>query len=146
VAQLKAEIDAYSGRAGRGGRPPLDCFLDIHNWDTAKLNTAVMRQKLLESTHIVFWVTRGFLQNVRGWVWIEFAYAELIELSANLGTLNHRPYIVPIFRNVSVQDLERNPLLSYWQRRLSKPDVNIKEIAQKLVDFYDQEAPKRDTK
>jgi hypothetical protein len=143
VALLKSEINVYSGRAGRGGKRALDCFLDIHNWPTAKLSSAAIREKLLESAHFVFWVTPAYLKNQRGWVWMELAYAELIELSANLGTMDHRPYIVPIFRKVSVQDIEGTPLLGYWQGDLGRLDLEIKEIAKRLVDFYDQEAPKR---
>jgi hypothetical protein len=143
---LKAEINAYSGRAGRGSRPALDCFLDIHNWPTAKRGAAVICEKLLESSYFVFWVTPEYLKNERGWVWMELAYAELIEESANLRTMDHKPYIVPIFRKVAIQDIERTPLLAHWQENLGRSDVAMKEIAQRLVDFYDQETPNQESK
>jgi hypothetical protein len=53
--------------------------------------------------------------------------------------MDHRPYIVPIFRNLGIQDIERTPLLAHWQENIARTDVGIKEIAQRLVDFYDQE-------
>lgn len=143
IRQLKAEINAYSGR---GGRPSLDCFFDVHNWPTANLNTAVIREYLLKSDHMLCWVTPAYLANSRGWVWMEMAYAELIDLSANLGQLEVRaPYIVPVFRGVDLQELSRTPLLRYWERRLIATDqsTSLKEIASRLVDFHEQEMLKR---
>ena len=142
VASLKAEIEAYSGR---GGRRPLVCFLDVHNWPIGNVNSGVIREHLLRSSHMVAWVSPAYLATNRGWVWMELAYAELIELSMNLGSFDLRhPYVVPIFREMTVERLERTPWLAYWQRQLLAPNQehSVTEIARKLVDFYDQEARK----
>jgi hypothetical protein len=140
VQQLAAAIQTLSGR---GGRTPLTCFLDVNNWPIGNVNTSVIKEYLLKSAHLVAWVTSAYLQSIRGWVWMELAYAELIELSLNSDQLELRhPYIVPVFRNVAVNQLERTPLLGYWQRQLVIPnqDHSLTEIAQKLVEFHEQEA------
>lgn len=139
VQQLASAIHAFSGR---GGRTPLTCFLDVNNWPIGNENTSVIKEFLLKSAYCVMWVTPAYLQSVRGWVWIELAYAELMELSLNAALLERRhPYIVPLFRNVTVTQLERTPLLGYWQRQLILPhqDHSLSEIAQKLVEFHEQE-------
>lgn len=139
VQQLASAIHTFSGR---GGRTPLTCFLDVNNWPIGNVNTSVIKEYLLKSAHAVIWATPAYLQSVRGWVWMELAYAELIELSLNSGTLDLRhPYIVPVFRNITVAQLERTPLLGYWQRQLVVPnqDYSFNEIAQKLVEFHEQE-------
>jgi hypothetical protein len=102
----------------------------------------------LNSSFLIAWVSPAYLASPRGWVWIEFAYAELIELSLNLPYLDReRPYILPIFRNVSLAQVERTPFLRYWQRKLFLPDhdPSIPEIARKLVDLYEQEGAGRGT-
>ena len=143
VKELKAEIQALSGK---GGRTPIDCFLDRHDWPGGNNNTAVMRDHLLQSRHMVLWVTPGYLQSRRGWVWMELAYAELLELSFNFGQFGRRyPYIVPVFRGVTVEQTDRTPLVDYWSVKLAPPDAafSIREVAAKLVDFHEQEARKR---
>jgi hypothetical protein len=45
VVQLKAEIEGYSGR---GGRPPLTCFLDVQNWLKGNRNGMVIREYLAD--------------------------------------------------------------------------------------------------
>src|SRR5262245_45655321 len=111
VARLKAEIVGYSGR---GGRPPLACFLDLHDWSIGNENSSVIRLNLLESAHLVAWISPSYLATSRGWVWMELAYAELIEQSLNLGSIGlQHPYIVPVYRQLSVQLLERTPWLGY---------------------------------
>ncbi len=140
IQQLASAIQALSGR---GGRTPLTCFLDVNNWPIGNVNTSAIKEYLLKSAHVVVWATPAYLQSVRGWVWMELAYAELIELSLNSAMLELRhPYIVPVFRTVSVEQLERTPLLGYWQRQLVVPnkDYSLMEIAQKLVEFHEQEA------
>ena len=139
VQQIASAIHAFSGR---GGRPPLACFLDVNNWPIGNVNTSAIKEYLLKSAHMVAWVTPSYLQSIRGWVWMELAYAELIELSLNSTRLELRhPYIVPVFRNVAVNQLERTPLLGYWQRQLVVPNKehSLEEIARKLVDFHEQE-------
>ncbi|HBI41711.1 MAG TPA: hypothetical protein DDY78_02510 [Planctomycetales bacterium] len=143
VKELKQEIEALSGR---GGRTPLDCFLDRHNWPGGNENTAVIQQYLLKSQYMLTWVTPAYLQTVRGWVWVELAYADLIEASINLHSFGRRPfpYIVPVFRGTVFEQVERTLLVDYWSSKLVRPDedVSIKEIARRLVDFHEQEAEK----
>ena len=143
VQQLKVEIEAYSGRGGRAG---LRCFLDVTTWPGGNENSEVIREALLRSEHMVPWVTRNYLNAQRGWVWLELAYSELIELSMNVENLDIRhPYLVPIFRGITVAEVERTPLLSYWQRKLllSSDPASVREVAMMLVDFREQEAFKR---
>jgi hypothetical protein len=96
---------------------------------------------------MVAWVSPAYLATTRGWVWMELAYAELIELSMNRNhyDLDH-PFVVPVFRNLTVEHLARTPWLDYWQRQVVTPhqDHPVSEIARHLVDFHEQEARKRD--
>ena len=141
--QLKAEIEAYSGR---GGRMALTCFLDAQNWPKGNPSGMVMRDYLRRSAHMVAWISPGYLASTRGWVWMELAYAELIELNMNHGHDGlYRPFIVPVFRNVKVEHLARTPWLGYWDRQVVTPNQEhpIPEIALQLVDFHEQEAQKR---
>jgi hypothetical protein len=142
--KLKAEIQGISGR---GGRPAVDCFIDKHNWLAANENTAVIREFLVKSAHMLCWVTPTYLAKQRGWVWVELAYAELIELSMNLKKFAvQTPYVVPLFRGVDVQQIARTPLHDYWQRNLVLPnqDPSLAEIARKLVDYHEQELSKKE--
>jgi hypothetical protein len=143
VGRLKSAIEAYSGR---GGRPPLTCFLDVANWTIGNENSVVIRKYLLKSAHMVAWISPEYLRSLRGWVWMELAYAELIELSLNSdGYELRQPYIVPVFRGVALEQTERTPLLKYWQRQVVVPNKkhSIPQTAKHLVDFHDQEARKR---
>lgn len=140
LQQLASLIHAFSGR---GGRVPLTCFLDVNNWPIGNENTSVIKEFLLKSAYCVVWVTPAYLQSIRGWAWLELAYAELIDLSLNAALPERRhPYIVPVFRNVTVNQLERTPLLGYWQGQLVVPnqEFSLNDLAQKLVEFYEQES------
>ena len=116
VKELKAEI---TGRSGRGGGQELSCFLDAYNWELANDNRWVIRNYLRRSQFMIIWVTPSYLKNLRGWVWFELCYAELLESSLNERPSNlSLPYIVPVFRGTKIQRVERTPLLPYWQRSL----------------------------
>jgi hypothetical protein len=143
VRQLAAEIAALSSR---GGRPALQSFLDIFSWPLSNDTDGVIKRFLRNSEFMMAWVTPAYLTNNRGWVWMELAYAALLEAGLNPSGIDVEfPFIVPIFRGVGVRDIERTPLLKYWQRKLLLPDEaeSLPDIARKLVDFYDQEAAKR---
>jgi hypothetical protein len=142
VRQLAAEVAA---RSSRGGRPALQCFLDVFSWQIGNDALGVIKEFLLRSDCMVAWVTPAYLANARGWVWIELAYAELIEASLNPSGGDVRfPYIVPVFQGLTVAQVERTPLLRHWQRKLVLPEQghSITGIAEKLVDFYEQEVAK----
>ncbi|HEX5271607.1 MAG TPA: toll/interleukin-1 receptor domain-containing protein [Gemmataceae bacterium] len=144
VVQLKAEIEAYSGR---GGRAPLACFLDVQNWLKGNLSGMVIRESLRRSAHMVAWISPAYIATTRGWVWMELAYAELIELAMNHGQFDlAHPFIVPVFRGVTVEHLARTPWLDYWQRSVVAPHQAhpTSDIARHLVDFHEQEAGRRD--
>jgi len=140
VKELKNEIQALSGR---GGRTPLDCFLDRHDWPGGNESTAVIQEYLLKSRRALVWATPAYLQTIRGWVWVELAYAELIEASINFYSFGRRPfpYIVPVFRQVTVEQIERTPLIDYWSSKLVRPDedLSIRDVAQRLVEFHERE-------
>jgi len=144
VAELRNQITSQSGRGGR--RTP-DCFLDIDRWLKGNTNSHVIRESLLRSEYFVVWVTPAFLRNRRGWIWMEFAYAELLDPSLNLDKFGTQlPYILPIFHGVSSRPAERTPLQPYIQRNLTRPgarDAPIANIARDLVDFYDQQELRR---
>jgi hypothetical protein len=144
VIDLRSQI---AGVSARGGRTALDCFLDVHAWQIANDSREVIKEFLPKSEYLVVWITPAYLRTRRGWVWMELAYAELIELSLNYQSLGlPYPYIIPVFQGVSLAQVARTPLLSYWQRSLLYPPgkaLPVPEIARKLVDFHDQEALKR---
>jgi hypothetical protein len=144
VRTLKAEVAGLSGR----GRAALTCYLDLHDWETVNEPSRVIRDNLLQSEYMVAWITPAYLEaGRRGWIWFEFAYAELIQLSLNAreGYGIRHPYIVPIFQGVPIEDIERSPLVNYWLLKLFNPahHPTIPEVARMLVEFYDQEARKR---
>ncbi len=144
VARLKARIERMSRNRKSG---PLSCFLDLENWPIANDLGSAMRESLLKSEYLVVWVTTEYLENRRGWAWMELAYAELLELSRNTPTRDpHLPFVVPVFREgVSVEQVARTPLLPYWHRNLGPMGtvLAIEEAADRLVQFYEQEEKKR---
>jgi hypothetical protein len=50
VNEVAAAIHVISGRAGR---TPLNCFLDVNSWTPGNVNSAVIKQYLLQSAHMV---------------------------------------------------------------------------------------------
>jgi hypothetical protein len=145
VVELKSQVVAISGR---GGRPPLACFLDVQAWPVATNISEVIKEFLINCEYMIVWVTPAYLDGgARGWVWVELAYAELLEISLNYPSPPGRfPYIVPVFRGVRIGRVARTPLLPYWQRPLMTPQGRrypIVEIARTLVAFYDQQERKR---
>jgi hypothetical protein len=144
VGELKTAVDAYSGR---GGRPPLTCFLDVQNWPGGNVSSEVIREYLYQSAHMIAWISPAYLVNTRGWIWMELAYAELIELSNNFDYLGVRkPFIVPVFHNVTVDLIQRTRWVDYWSRQVVIPNQqhSVTDIAHKLVDFHEQEERKRE--
>ncbi len=137
---LQSEVAALSGR---GGGETLDSFLDINRWLIGNLNSEVIKESLLHSEYLVAWITPAFLRNRRGWIWMEFAYAELLELSLNYREMGIRyPYIIPIFQGVSARTLQRTPFHGYIQRAPlgpPGPTHEIAAVARALVDFFRQE-------
>jgi hypothetical protein len=149
AAEIKALTAAIVATSGRGGRAPLACFLDKHNWLVGNDNPTTIRDCLLQSQHMICWVTPAYLANQRGWIWMELAYANLLETSINLQNFGVRlPYVVPIFRGAAVEQVAQTPLHEYWQRNLVPPgqSPSVEAIARKLVDYYDQEQAKQERK
>jgi hypothetical protein len=123
-ADVKRFADALDKEfAAAGGLPVQTCFLDIHDWDLGNPATAVIRRKLAASQFFVGWVTPHYLDHARrGWAWFELAYAELIELNLQASPDKEFPFVVPIFRDVSVDELSRTPWLDYHSRIIERPD------------------------
>ena len=144
VRKLKSKIASISRR---GGGEALDCFLDFDCWLKGNVSSEVIKESLLKSEYLVCWITPAYLRNRRGWIWMEFAYAELLELSLNYRELGTRfPYIVPVFQGVTMRQADRTPLHAYVHRNLPGPlgkTSPIPTIARELVDFYDQERRRR---
>jgi hypothetical protein len=143
VTEVKAAIEEQSRKAGPA---PLKCFLDIHDWPIANDLSQAMRELLLECQYMVLWITPKFLASDRGWVWMELAYAELLELTLNRRTRDRKLYyLAPVFIDVRVQGLERTPLLNYFQRGIVRPDekLAVPAIADRLIKFFWQEEEKR---
>lgn len=144
VRSLKSEIDRLSGQ---DGQPGLACFLDLDDWEKGRDPGQVIRTNLLRCEYMVAWVTPAYLRaSRRGWIWHEFAYAELIELSLNARSYGEEfIYVVPVFRDVTIKLIERSPLIKFWLRRLFNPIPvpEIPDVARVLVDFYRQESRKR---
>ena len=93
-------------------------------------------------------MTPAYLANQKGWIWMELAYADLLETSMNLQNFGVRlPYVVPIFRGVTVEQVAQTPLHGHWQRNLVLPGQtpSVEEIARKLVDYHDQEQAKQES-
>ena len=140
VRSLKSEMIL---RSGEGGRRELACYLDETNWEIGNDPCGVIRANLLKSEYMVAWITSAYLAaSRRGWIWYEFAYAELIELSLNTSRFGTEfPFILPIFHIPITEDVQHSPLANYWVRR---PLAGIEapspaQVAQKLISFYYQE-------
>lgn len=83
VAGLKSAVERHRDP---GGGPVRSCFLDLDHWENGNDPAAVIREYLLRSEYMVAWITPAYLEaSRRGWLWYEFAYAELIEKSLNVG-------------------------------------------------------------
>ena len=141
LKELKREITLQSRKRGRKS---LDCFLDNEDWQIGRLDGNVLREKLIVSEIFVAWITPEYLMNRRGWIWMEMAYAELIELSLNVGQLgNTLEYVISIYRGWG-QGLDLNELLrSPWGNYLSQgigrnptEQLTIQNIAKILVKFH----------
>src|SRR4051794_18306598 len=87
VAEDADEVEQFarsleSGFIASGGLQIQTCFLDLNDWEHGNPPKAVIRRHLAASHFFVGWVTPNYLKAAkRGWVWLELAYAELIELS-----------------------------------------------------------------
>lgn len=140
VRELKNAIVRLS--RSRGFK--LSCFLDLDDWRYGARSTSVIRDELIESEHMVLWVTPNYLQATRGWTWIELAYGELIQLRhviEDIREVRRRPYtfVYPIFRSIEIGDIGRSALSSYWDNRVQVPrgrGSEVRRLARVLVDEY----------
>ncbi len=142
VKRLKQELEQQS----LSSNDPLKCFLDIDDWPLGRVSMEVIREYLLRSQFMVAWITPSYLQNTRGWIWMELASASLIELSMNRDRLDTlAPFIVPIFRGVTVSDVERTPWLEFWLQKMVQPNQNtsIPKLAALLISLRQQEVKRR---
>lgn len=126
VVRLKQELESIALEDGARFR----CFLDVEDWPTGVPGSEAIRDVLLRSRHVILWITPRYLgAGSRGWVWYELAYAELIQNSIKFRNIGKRyyPYILPIFHDINVADLERTPLLDFWgfalERAKGPPDI-----------------------
>ena len=142
--ELKTEIANLSSR---GGRTPLDSFLDVYNWPLDNDIRGAILENLHQSRYMIAWITPEFIKTKRGWIWFELAYAEWQEEILNEpGERRKFPFIIPVFQGVKIAQIARTPLLRYWERSLLTPLGRrnpIDQIAGKLLDFYDQEERRR---
>ena len=142
VKRLKQELEKKSAKRN----DPLQCFLDIDDWPLGRVSMEVIREYLLRSQFMVAWITPSYLQNTRGWNWMELASASLIELSMNRDRLvTLAPFVIPIFRGVSVSDVERTPWLEFWQQKIVQPNqrTSIPKLAELLISLRQEESKRR---
>src|SRR5437016_2902810 len=67
IRQLKTAVDRSLHRKTD---PALKCFFDVDDWEIGRPNLNVIRDKLLNSVHMLAWVTPNYVaQSQRGWVW-----------------------------------------------------------------------------
>jgi len=132
-----------------GGLPIQACFLDVDDWEIGNPPKAVIRKKLAASQFFLGWVTPHYLNAAnRGWVYLELAYAELIELSRQPVLDVEFPFVVPVFRNVLPDDIQRTPWLDYLPREVERSqiaesiDEYLERLVPKLISFYEQETRK----
>lgn len=136
VQELRRVLDARLGSQCPSANP---CFLDIDDWPKGRRSLAVIRERLLASQFLVAWISSKYLKNQRGWIWYEAAYGQLIEASFNYRQFDlPNPFVVPVYRNVTLRQVERTPWLDFWSRRLftKTRSLSISEIADGLVEFY----------
>ena len=58
-----------------------ECFIDVEDFYHGRGSLDGLRAAILDSRHVVIFITDNMLQSPRGWCPIEMAYAELLELS-----------------------------------------------------------------
>lgn len=139
VRSLKSAVERF---ATEQGESLARCFLDLTDWPDGRISVEVIREYLARSVVMVAWITPRYLEAVRGWQWIELAYADLIEVSLNwetprdpaTGTIQ---YVVPLFRGVKIQDVERTPWINYWTRQFPQlgDEPPIEQLAERLFRF-----------
>jgi hypothetical protein len=121
-----------------------DCFLDTKNWQRGRPALSVLQDAIAISAHFAVVVTPEYLQaSRRGWTWIEFAFGYLIEKSRQRLDPDLDPFIVPIFRGVTAENLGRTPLVEFWHSNLLQPgdDWTPAVVAEHLAkSFFDAEA------
>jgi hypothetical protein len=154
VAEDAEEVRAFADSldaafTAAGGLPIQTCFLDLRDWEHGNPPKSVIRRYLAASHFFLGWVTPGYLQAAkRGWVWLELAYAELIELSRQRAIEIETPFIVPVFRKVTASRLQRTPWLDYLPRQVERSKKNeqladyLARLVPKLVAFYHHEMRK----
>lgn len=68
----------HESRLAKGFKP----FLDIEDYYYGRESRAALRDGILDSRHVIFFVTDAMLNSARGWCVMELAFAELLD--ANL--------------------------------------------------------------
>lgn len=125
--------------------PAGDLFLDIHHWPRGKASVWAIRNALLTSEFMIAWVTPAYLKSTRGWIWMELALGQLIEDSLNLGMGLRFPFVLAVFRGVSVSDIAKTPWIEYLHRGIVAPHeaLSVKAVASRLVEAYQRELQDR---
>ena len=133
-----------------GGLAVQTCFIDSRDWELAKPVTDEIRQKLLLSQFFIGWVTPAYLRHSqqRGWVWIELAYATLIENSSRAGPELDSPFILPVFRGVNPEQLSQTPWHDFVPRQVERSSPRerlatyLKRLVPQLLKFHGQQMTK----
>lgn len=126
-------------RLRRAGARLDACFIDAKNWRRGRPALSVLQEAILTSAHCTVLVTPDYLQaSRRGWTWIEFAFAYLIDKSRQGLEPDVAPFIVPIFRGVAIEDLGRTPLVEFWNSNLIGvgDDDSPAAVAEYLADYF----------
>lgn len=140
VQKLEKSLKRLARR--RHGSVP--CFLDSKDWQAGRKNSELIRDRLLESMHMLIWVTPDYLRSRRGWVWMELAFAELLDRRLELQAMEREelisyPFVVPVFMDVTHRQLARTPLHDYWQRGIrpiDSPRERHSQVATQILDEY----------
>ena len=125
-------------RLRRAGSRLVNCFIDARDWPRGRPALLALQDAILASAHTAVFVTPDYLHaSRRGWTWIEFALAYLIDAGRTQLHRSKSPYIVPIFRGVSVEDLGRTPLVEYWHSNLLPPGESTPAaVAEHLAAYF----------
>lgn len=124
----------------RRGKVARDLFLDIHDWPKGKASPWAIRDALLASEFMIAWISPAYLRSRRGWIWMELTLAQLLEDSLNLGLGIRHPFVLAVFRGVTVRTIAKTPWIDYLHRAVVSPHerLEIPQIAKQVVKVHER--------
>ncbi len=122
----------------------IDSFIDVADFYYGRDSRSALKDAILDSRHVIFFITDAMLNYTRGWCVLELAYAELVDSNLHFRGGKAANAMLPLF--LLPQADERLPR-SVWQAvrdkgRFIRPEVDRDPIAwcsQQIQEFLGRE-------